>query len=138
MSESPTDHGWRRDADWKREIKRTVGDAGPQGDFECWRRGKLQAIVSRDDIAERNNVLFGGLIPDPRWHISLAHADRVPSWEELSRAGHELRPGVTFVVGVPPRSWWINVHPNVLHLYELKDQNLEDQWRFERRGDART
>jgi hypothetical protein len=128
---SPTTHGWKRDAEWKRTIQSTIpAGVGPQGDFECWLRGKLAAIVSRDDIAHG-----GG---DVRWHISLQHKDRVPTWEELSRAGHDLRPGVTFVIGVPPRSWWLNVHEHVLHLWQTKDENLEDQWRFERRGDEPT
>jgi hypothetical protein len=39
---------------------------------------------------------------------------------------------------VPPRSWWINVHPHVLHLYEIKDMALTAQWRAEARGDRPT
>jgi hypothetical protein len=33
-----------------------------------------------------------------------------------------------------PRSWWINVHENCLHLWELRDANLEAQWRSEAQG----
>jgi hypothetical protein len=73
---------------------------------------------------------------DPRWHISVRAKDRVPSWEELVFAAHSLRPGVVFVLGVPPRSWWMNVHPFVLHLWETNDVKLIGQWRFEARGDA--
>jgi hypothetical protein len=68
---------------------------------------------------------------DWRWHISLRHKDRVPSWDELAMAGHQLRPGVCFVIGVPPRSWWMNLHENVLHLWELKDEPIMAQWRAE-------
>lgn len=93
-----------------------------------WRRGLLSAIVSRDEIAPS----------DLRWHVSVAHRDRVPSWEELSRSVHELRPGICFAVGIPPRSWWINVHEHVLHAYEMRDGALIDQWRFEGRGDRPT
>jgi hypothetical protein len=72
--------------------------------------------------------------PDVRWHISLRYGDpgidgRVPSWEELVQAAHELRPGVCFVVGIPPRSWWMNVHPNVLHLIETRDEPLIQSFR---------
>jgi hypothetical protein len=29
-----------------------------------------------------------------------------------------------FVIGVPPKSWWMNVHPHVLHLHETRDELL--------------
>ena len=83
-----------------------------------------EALLSRDSIDEE----------DERWHISVAGRGRVATWDELVEAAHEIRPGVVFVVGVPPRSWWMNVHPNVLHLWELKDENLAEQWLFERMG----
>lgn len=92
---------------------------------------RLHALLSRDDIAVNGT-------PDDRWHISLRHEERVPSWDELAAAGHELRPGVCFAIGVPPRSWWVNVHENVLHLYEIKDDNLTDQWRAEAQGHTPT
>jgi hypothetical protein len=80
---------------------------------------------------------------DMRWHLSVRYGDpgvngRVPGWDELVQAAHELRPGVVFVVGIPPRSWWINVHPHVLHLYESRDEPLVAAWRDEARGDAPT
>jgi hypothetical protein len=49
---------------------------------------------------------------------------------------HALRPGVPFVLGIPPRSWWMNIHPHVLHAWETRDWLLIDQWRANRRGDA--
>jgi hypothetical protein len=96
----------------------------------CFTHGQLTALVSRDEIAAA----------DWRWHVSVRYGDpgengRVPTWDELVETGHALRPGVPFVVGVPPRSWWINVHPHVLHLYETRDVALVEQWRSERRGD---
>jgi hypothetical protein len=30
---------------------------------------------------------------------------------------------------VPPRSWWMNVHPDVLHLHETTDEALIEQYR---------
>jgi hypothetical protein len=78
-----------------------------------------------------------------RWHVSIRYGDpghngRVPLWDELVTAAHELRPGVPFVLGIPPRSWWMNVHPHVLHIWETFDQDLIEQWREERQGDAPT
>jgi hypothetical protein len=91
-------------------------------------RSGLVALVSRDPIPH------GG----DRWHISVTHVSRVPTWSELTDAAHELRPGVVFVLGLPPKSWWINIHPYCLHLYETRDQPLIEQWRFEGRGDTPT
>lgn len=93
-------------------------------------------------LAERGQADWPGGEP-PRamrsgWHIALAHRDRIPVWEELAACAHDLRPGVPFALGVPPRSWWINVHPHVLHLWELRDWPLIEQWKAERRGDRPT
>jgi hypothetical protein len=102
---------------------------------EAWRQGNagvelpkgyqtpsgLTALVGREP--------FGNTDDDIRWHISVRYGDpgvdgRVPSWEEMVNAAHELRPGVVFVIGVPPRSWWMSVHPHVLHLHETRDAAL--------------
>lgn len=86
------------------------------------------ALVSRDEITEG----------DRRWHISVSGREDVPVWRDLVAIGHRLRPGIVFVVGVPPKSWWMNIHPNVLHLWEMKDAALIEQWRSESRGDTPT
>lgn len=73
---------------------------------------------------------------DERWHVSISALERVPSWNEIAHTLHALRPGVPFVLGVPPRSWWLNVHPYVLHAWETKDWNLIEQWRANRGAGA--
>jgi hypothetical protein len=74
---------------------------------------------------------------DDRWHLSIAGQDgEVPAWDDVAALAHRLRPGVTFVLGVPPKSWWLNVHPGCLHLWQTKDGALDAQWRAERRGDT--
>ncbi len=98
-----------------------------------WRNGRLTAFVGREPVGPDQANL-----EDLRWHISVRGPSRVPTWEELVRAAHELRPGVVFCVPMPPRTWWINVHEHVLHLWEVRDVNLETQWRSEARGDRPT
>src|SRR4051812_13989326 len=88
--------------------------------------GELEAMVAREPIGPNREAL-----EDPRWHISVRGPGRVPTWEEMVDAAHSLRPGVVFCVPVPPRTWWINVHEDVLHLWEIRDANLERQWRSE-------
>jgi hypothetical protein len=97
-------------------------------DLKCFKAGPLAAMVTRDEIADG----------DLRWHISVQHEDRIPNWNELVEAAHGLRPGVPLAIGIPPRSWWLNIHPRVLHLIEIHDQHLLDQWRSERQGHAVT
>jgi hypothetical protein len=96
-------------------------------------RRRLSAFLTYDEIARG----------DMRWHISLRYGEegldgRIPTWEELVIACHDLRPGVPFALGIPPRSWWLNVHPHVLHLWELADGPLIAQWRAERQADRPT
>jgi hypothetical protein len=75
---------------------------------------------------------------DERWHVSISCEERVPSWDEIAATLHVLRPGVPFVLGVPPRSWWLNLHPHCLHAWECKDTNLIAQWRANRQGQTPT
>lgn len=96
----------------------------------------LTALVGRENLGVYDD-------PDLRWHISLRYGDRgvdgrVPSWEELVASAHELRPGVCFVVGVPPKSWWMNVHPDVLHLHETRDEALIAEYRRNAAGQVPT
>jgi hypothetical protein len=95
-----------------------------------YRRGMLQALVGREPV-DPDGV-------DVRWHISISRPDRLPSWDDVVSAAHDLRPGVVFVIGVPPRSWWVNIHRYTLHLYETRDAMLVEQWRAEGRGDRPT
>lgn len=87
-------------------------------------------IVSRDPIERAASI------PNLRWHISVAGEDDTPCWRDLVAIAHEVRPGVCFVVGVPPLSWWMSVHPHCLHLWEVDDSNLTAQWMAERMGVA--
>lgn len=88
----------------------------------------LTAIVGREPYSHDRTD------PDLRWHISLRYGDpgldgRIPTWGECVTAAHELRPGICFVIGIPPRSWWMNVHPHVLHLIETRDAPLIQSFR---------
>ena len=124
---------WERSYAWEHQLHQTLREQGwPEG-VELPRgyvSGPLAALVAREPVGRNGE--------DPRWHISIQHKDRVPNWDELVDAAHRLRPGVVFAIGIPPRSWWINVHPHVLHLHELHDTALIEQWRFEGQGHTPT
>lgn len=102
----------------------TPGDPAPI----MWQKGPVRALVGREVWRDGST----------RWHISASCEDRVPNWEELVAAAHDLRPGVPFCMGVPPRSWWLNVHPHVLHLWETRDAGLVEQWRDNAQGHTPT
>lgn len=90
-----------------------------------------------------NREPYGHADDDWRWHISVRSGDpgvdgRVCTWEELVDTAHALRPGVPFVIGIPPRSWWMNHHPDVLHLVETRDEHLVETWRINAAGDRPT
>jgi hypothetical protein len=88
----------------------------------------IHALVSREEWRPG----------DERWHISISGPGRVPAWSEIAETCHELRPGVPFVLGVPPRSMWMNLHKDVLHALETKDEAMIEQWRLNAKGDTPT
>lgn len=117
-------------AGWKQEF----GDEVPPPKVMAHRDGRL-AMVGYEPTPSG----------DLRWHISLRISDeslpgggRIPNWRELVTTAHELRPGVVFVIAVPPKSWWMNVHPHVLHLWETHDNHLIEGWRMEAMGHTPT
>ena len=101
--------------------------------------GEYRVLLTREDLRPPENraaVRGVEVPPDHRWHVSVSRMAGydVPPWEALAAIVHAVRPGVTFVIGVPPRSFWLNVHPGVLHAMETKDENLEERWKAETRA----
>jgi hypothetical protein len=123
----------------------------PPADFVAlWRENSPDVAVPVAYMHPNGLVAFVGREPygpyddpDVRWHISVRYGDpgangRTPTWDELVQAAHELRPGVCFVIGIPPRSWWMNHHPHVLHLCETRDEPLIQSFRENATGQVPT
>ena len=54
------------------------------------------------------------------WHISVAHPDRYPTWDEIKYARYKLLPqGLTMAMYLPPQEELIDLHPNCFHLFEI-------------------
>lgn len=67
--------------------------------------GHLHAIVSKDG---------------DKWHLSISHNDRLPSWDELADARYRFVPDRALMAQLlPPRAEWVNLHPRTLHLWEI-------------------
>ena len=79
---------------------------------EVFENGALKAIISRDP-------------PDARWHISISHPHRYPTWDEIKRARYDLLPdSVTMAMILPPKGEYVNVHLNCFHLHEWRDSEV--------------
>ena len=79
---------------------------------ETYKNGALQVIVTKDP-------------PDDRWHLSISHPHRYPTWEEIKRARYDLLPdAVTMAMLLPPKSEYVNVHSNCFHLHEWREKEV--------------
>ena len=56
------------------------------------------------------------------WHVSVSHPRRLPSWDEMRTAREAMTPDhVTMAFILPPRAQYVNIHPNCLHLWQIKE-----------------
>lgn len=59
-----------------------------------------------------------------RWHLSIAHRNRYPTWDEIRDARYEFLPKeITVVMVLPPPSQYVNAHPNCFHLHECPEMH---------------
>lgn len=59
-----------------------------------------------------------------RWHMSVAHPSRYPTWDEIVVARNELLPADKVFAQILPASWdeYVNIHQNCFHLWEIRDE----------------
>lgn len=56
------------------------------------------------------------------WHISIAHPDRYPTWDEIADVRYKLIPDdVTMAMLLPPPGEYVNLHEHCFHLWEIED-----------------
>lgn len=104
-------------------IRSTLEDGGQN--FKQYVSGRLTVFVVQEPVDHA-----GG--SDLRWHMSISHPFRHPTWDEIGRARDLLLPDDVFLMMPhPPRKYWLNRHPHCFHLWEFKDQNLIDQFAYE-------
>lgn len=54
------------------------------------------------------------------WHMSISHASRNPTWEEIRDARYEFIPNhVTMAMLLPPKEEYVNVHKYCFHLHQI-------------------
>lgn len=56
-------------------------------------------------------------------HLSVSHRDRVPKWRELVEVKEIFLGDREAYQVLPPKKRYVNIHPNVLHVFALLDPN---------------
>lgn len=55
-----------------------------------------------------------------KWHLSISHKNRLPTYEELKDARYRFCPDVKYMAQIfPPKEEFVNIHPYCLHLWEI-------------------
>lgn len=94
-----------------REVVQLWREAGMRGG-SAWRVGACKVIVAQEPL---------GPVGALRWHLSISHDDRYPSWDEVAEARYQLVPDdVTMVMMLPPSSEYVNQHDTCFHLHEAE------------------
>lgn len=79
---------------------------------KTYENGSLHALVAHEP--------FEGLDGPRLWHMSIAHPDRYPTWDEQRDARYELLPDdMTFASYLPPKSEYVALHDNCFHWWEV-------------------
>jgi len=89
----------------------------PVPDCSAYRTDSNLAI-----ICGREPVGPGGAI---RWHLSISHHHRYPTWEEIRIARYLLIPDEVMVaMFLPPQAEYVNAHQFCFHLYEVEKADI--------------
>jgi hypothetical protein len=78
--------------------------------------GECVVIATLDPTVERG-------LDRARWHLSISHKSRYPTWDEIRDARYKFLPlNITIAMILPPPSEYVNVHPNCFHLHEIPSE----------------
>jgi len=62
-------------------------------------------------------------IEDGRWHMSIAHPNRDPTWIEIRDARYQFIPDEAHMAMIlPPEEEYVNAHEHCFHLWEIKER----------------
>jgi len=83
---------------------------------KAFRMNGCNILVSKDPVTERGIIVM-------RWHLSISHLGRYPTWSEIKEARYTLLPDeVTMAMLLPPKEQYVNVHENCFHLHEIEGE----------------
>lgn len=93
-----------------------------QWDVKTYKLGECRVFVGREPMGFTTSKIERASYP-LRWHLSISHPDRYPTWDEISDARESLLPrGLVFAQILPSDlDQYVNLHPNCFHLWEVHD-----------------
>ena len=63
-------------------------------------------------------------IDNGAWHLSASCKDRMPSYKELKYLRYQMLPDNVYMAEIfPPKDEFVNINPNVRHLYQIDINN---------------
>ena len=89
-------------------------------------RELLRSGAILDNVYQTSSGLFVIVSNDPSpdgpiRHLSASHQDRLPSYYEMKQLRYTLCADVDYMAMIfPPPDEFVNVHPNCLHLHEIR------------------
>lgn len=102
------------------------------------RKKRLKAIEIPCPIVGCRAYLFGDRLkvivglephhirPEYRWHLSISHPDRYPTWDEIKAARYRFVPKeITMAMLLPPPDEYVNIDSNCFHLHQLHPEDEE-------------
>ncbi|HEY7620314.1 MAG TPA: hypothetical protein VH834_11105 [Solirubrobacteraceae bacterium] len=94
------------------------------GSHQAYRTASGCSVICGLEPA-RQAPAFIWLPPDELqiWHLSIAHAHRYPTWDEIADVRYELVPDdVTMALLLPPPGEYVNAHEHCFHLWQIDDR----------------
>ena len=80
---------------------------------------------TRGFLSSHNCSVLVSSNEEGKWHLSIAHADRDPTWEEIKHARYHFVPNeIHMVMALPPKEFYLNFHPHAFHLWQLHEYKL--------------
>ena len=92
--------------------------SSPLPGCQAWRsENNLVIICGREPCGPKGAI---------RWHLSISHNRRNPTWEEIRDVRYSLIPdNVMVAMFLPPAEQYVNAHPFCFHLYEVESEEAE-------------
>lgn len=99
------------------ELRRIQPPTRELAHCQCYYLGECAVFVAIDPSKERG-------VLRQRWHLSISHPSRYPSWDEIKEARYRLTPDqITMAMILPPTAEYVNLHPNCFHLHEIDGED---------------
>lgn len=74
-----------------------------------------------DIYGNESDIVVIHSIDNGKHHLILSCNDRLPSYKEVKAARYQICPDIPYMAQVfPPKDEFVNLHPNVLHLWEIE------------------